>query len=249
MASADHEIHALAGAYVLDAVTDQERGSFAAHLAGCEQCREDVREMRETAARLGAAAAVRPRPELAEQTIAAARRTSQLAPASEQGQGTGAGPARRAVAAVGLAAAVLVLAAAVGLGVLANSTMRQLHRSQGQDRMIAAVLTAPDAVMRTAKVRTGGTATVVMSRRKRAVIFTAHGLRPLPAAESYELWLMSAAGDRPAGTLKMAPGGMAGPAVLSGVAAGDMIGLTVEPATGSPLPTSVPLVMIGPGSV
>jgi hypothetical protein len=43
-------------------------------------------------------------------------------------------------------------------------------------------------------------------------------------------------------------GGMAGPAVVSGLAAGDMIGVTVEPATGSTTPTSAPVVMIATAS-
>ena len=72
--SADHDLHTLAGAYVLDAVTAEERARFAAHLAGCAECREEVGELREAAARLGTAQAVRPRPELREQAINAAYR-------------------------------------------------------------------------------------------------------------------------------------------------------------------------------
>jgi hypothetical protein len=38
---------------------------------------------------------------------------------------------------------------------------------------------------------------------------------------------------------------MSGPAVIHGMSAGDMVGLTVEPASGSLRPTSAPVVMIG----
>ncbi len=76
----DQELHTLAGAYVMDAVTSAERERFAEHLAGCAQCGDEVRELREATARLGMADAIRPRPELQEQTIRAAFATSQLAP-------------------------------------------------------------------------------------------------------------------------------------------------------------------------
>ncbi len=48
---------------------------------------------------------------------------------------------------------------------------------------IAAVLTAPDAVTLTARVRTGGTATIVMSPGERMLVFAAAKLRRLPAAQ------------------------------------------------------------------
>jgi anti-sigma-K factor RskA len=266
--SGDHEsrttdVHTLAGPYVMDAITGEERTSFVTHLGGCAQCREDVRELREATARLGMAAAVRPRPELKEQTIRAAFMTSQLAPVvgarTEEGRPDPARhrrawPALRpaggrrpatALTKFALAAAVLVMVAAVGLGVLMASVMQQLHHSQRQDHMIAAVLNAPDAVMLTAKITTGGTATVVMSHSERRLVFTANGLRPLPSGKTYELWLMGPAGDRPAGMIKPEPDGTAGPAVVSGMKPGDVLGMTVEPASGSSLPTSVIVVVIG----
>jgi len=271
MATSDHELHTLAGAYVLDAVTDSERARFDAHLAGCEQCRQEVRELREATARLGAAAAIDPRADLKRMTIEAAGRISQRAPAAGRRGGqrpaggpglpgaperAGAteragGPGRRLRTAsrallprLALAATVVVTAGAVGLGVAMHDQMRQLHDSQRQSHLIAVVLNAPDKVMLSARIRTGGMATVVMSHRAHAVVFTAHGLRALPAAEGYELWLMGPAGTRAAGLLGAPVDGMAGPAVLSGLGAGDMIGLTVEPADGSRRPTSVPIVLI-----
>ena len=57
-------LHTLVGAYVMDAVTDEDRAAFERHLLTCEQCREDVRGLREATAHLAAAAAVPPRPEL-----------------------------------------------------------------------------------------------------------------------------------------------------------------------------------------
>ncbi len=53
--SDDFELHTLAGPFAMDAVTAEERARFVAHLDDCDQCRDDVREMREATARLGIA--------------------------------------------------------------------------------------------------------------------------------------------------------------------------------------------------
>ena len=41
----------------------------------------------------------------------------------------------------------------------------------------------------------GGTGTIVMSRARRELVFTAADLHALPAARGYELWLIGPAGD------------------------------------------------------
>jgi anti-sigma-K factor RskA len=258
----DHDLHALAGPYVMDAISADERASFAVHLADCAQCRDDVREMREATARLGIAAAVRPRSELKDRTIRAAFMTSQLGPVVGQDAGHGrpepserrwpeplrrpAGGGRPAtgLARLSLTVAALVVVLAVVLGTMTSNAMQQLHHTQRQDHMIATVLNARDAVMLTAKITTGGTATVVMSHSQRRLVFTAHGLRQLPGTQSYELWLMGPAGDRPAGMLNPESDGTAGPAIVAGMKPGDILGMTVEPANGSSRPTSAVVVVI-----
>lgn len=247
MTPGDAELHTLAGAYVLDAVSPGERARFAAHLADCAECRAEIAELREAAARLGTAQAVRPRPGLREPVITAARRTGQLAPVTGAMPETDArdagGRRSQAVRALSAAAAVIAVAAGVGLGThYADQSGEQAKRT---GHMVTAVLGAPDAVMRSAPVRTGGMAVVVTSRRERMGVFMARGLRPLPRARCYELWLMGPGGERPAGRLTVHASGMAGPALIPGMAAGDMVGLTVEPASGSLKPTSPPLVMVG----
>ncbi|HEY2304745.1 MAG TPA: anti-sigma factor [Streptosporangiaceae bacterium] len=91
--------------------------------------------------------------------------------------------------------------------------------------------------------RTGGTATVMMSRQDRMLVFAATGLRALPGAQCYELWLMRPGADRPAGLLPMPKHGMSGPVVTTGLEAGDRLGLTVEPAHGSRRPTT-PMILV-----
>jgi anti-sigma-K factor RskA len=242
-------VHTLAGAYAMDAVSHAERVRFERHLAGCDACRQEVRGLREAAAALGAAAAVRPPDALRETVLRAARQTRQVPPAAP------AAPARRAGArgrlgwrprmAVALGAAAAVVGAAVAAGVVTYDMQNRLDQAQGRDLTVAAVLTASDARMASARVSTGGTATVVMSHREHALVFTAAHLRSLPAAENYELWLIGPAGTRPAGMVTASGRGrMVGPMVVSGLSAGDRVGLTVEPAGGSPRPTSPPVVMV-----
>jgi anti-sigma-K factor RskA len=100
------------------------------------------------------------------------------------------------------------------------------------------VLTARDAVMLDAKVRTGGTAAVVMSRRERALVFAATGLRVLPSSKGYELWLIGPGGDTPTGMLPAPREGRTGPVIAAGLKSGERLGLSVEPAGGSNQPTS-----------
>ena len=254
-------LHTLVGAYVMDAITDADRASFERHLLSCEQCREDARGLREATARLAAAAALPPRPELLEQTMQAAARVRQLPPVvpgrSHQipaGQRwrhvlgsawrpAGAG-ARLWLARATLAVVVALAVTATVFGLHMSSMQGKLSAVEQRDAMIATVLGARDATTLTAKVTTGGTATVVMSHRARALVFTANGLTRLPTAQAYELWLMSPVGDTPVGMLPPARKGMSGPMVVSRLGPGEQLAMTVEPASGSRHPTSAPVVMV-----
>ena len=255
--------HTLAGAYALDALNPQDRATFERHLAGCEDCAQDIAGLREATARLATATAVTPPPGFRERVLAAAAGIRQQAPA-EAGAGSPAtagtaaragrrgtpGPASwlrwmarqrwrvRLAAAAGAAVTVAVLGAAVAFG-FANGHMRQqLDQAQSSSQQIAAVLTAEDAVMRTRPVSGGGTATIVMSHSRHALVFTAAGLRALPSSRGYELWLVGPAGDRPVCMLPASSDGTVGPVIASGLRRGDQLVLTAEPAGGSSRPDS-----------
>ncbi len=259
----------------MDAIPDADRSDFERHLPTCEQCREDVRGLRAATAQLAAAAAITPRRELREQTLAAAARIRQLPPLvpSEQAQrlggwrlASGRRPpsarllsARRLVrppsagtrpwlsrAAVAVAGALA--ATAIVFGVHMSAMQDRLTAAEQRDNAIAAVIGAHDAATLTAKVKTGGTATVVMSHRARALVFIAAGLTRLPASKAYELWLMGPGGDTPAGLLPPGHHGMTGPMVVDRLAPGEQLGVTVEPAGGSSQPTSVPIVLVALGA-
>jgi Anti-sigma-K factor rskA/Putative zinc-finger len=240
--------HTLAGAYAMDAVTGPDRAAFEQHLAGCEPCRQEIRSLHEATVRLAGAVAVQPPPAMRDVALAAAATTRQLPPVVSADAGRrlapGAAGRRRWLPQLALGLAGALAAVAIILAVAVTGAQHRLDQAQLHSKAIATVLNATDATMLTARVSTGGTATVVMSHRDRALVFTAAGLRPLPAAESYELWLMGPAGDRPAGMLPGSRPGAVGPMVVSGLAVRDRVGLTVEPATGSPRPTSSPVLMM-----
>jgi len=247
------ELHLLAGAYALNAVSGPDQARFERHLAGCEQCRLEVRGFAETAARLGASQAVRPRPGLRDQALRAAGRTRQLPPGPAFGPGWARPGAVTARArwrrpgqgrwprwlAAGVAAAVLAVAAVAGVTALRDEHRISLDQASGHE--LAAVLSAPDVVMLTAKVTGGGKATVLMSHRMRALVFAVAGLPPLPEAKRYELWLIGPSGSRAQGML---PAGEAKPVMVAGLADGDQVGVTVEPRDGSAQPTTRPVLLM-----
>jgi anti-sigma-K factor RskA len=255
------DLHALAGAYALDAVPDGDRARFERHLGHCEACTQEIRGLREATARLGASAALRPRAELKQQALRAIAQTRQLPPLSSdappewrgwRGMPAGARTLSRLrqrpwLPRVASALAAGFLVVAVAMGVLAVGAQHQVDMDQVHGHAIAAVLNAPDVTMLTAQVTTGGTATVLESRHQHSLVFTASRLRALPAGRNYELWLMGPGRARSAGMLPHPRAGMVGPMVISGLAAGERIGLTVEPEGGSARPTSASLLSIGLG--
>ena len=230
------EPHTLAGAYALDALDGSDRARFERHAARCQECTREVTGLREATARLATAAAAQPPAALKEALRAETARTRQLPPATRGSHATGRTRPRLGVRRLALALGGAAAVAAVTVWVTASLGPPAGQRAASQE--IAAVLTAPDAVKMTAQVRTGGTATIVMSHHDGMLVFAAAGLRQLPAAQHYELWLIGSGRDRPAGRLPVPRHGMTGPVVTAGLRSGDRLGLTVESATGIRRPTT-----------
>lgn len=244
------DAHTLAGAYAMDAITVRDRERFERHLARCEECTREIAGLREATARLGAAAAEPLPTGLKERVMAVAAVTRQQPPAEEQAARTRTWAGARDTVGSWLrspgwsgrltlaAAAAAVLAIAVVFGVANGSMQQQLNQAHASTQQIAVVLTAQDAHMMTGAVADGGTATIVMSHARHALVFTAEGLRPLPASRGYELWLIGPSGARPVRMLPASSNGMTGPVIASGLRAGDHLALTDEPTDGSARPTT-----------
>jgi len=247
------DLHVLSGSYALDALSEPERDSFERHLQHCPLCEDEVRSLREAAARLGLAKTLDPPPQMRPRVLAVAYRTRQLPPpAGEQ-----VGLERRGVRvtwlfrprsarrhaqrrprlprlAAALAAASLVVLVALGI--------TQSEGAATASAAISRVVTAPDARTQTMRTSAGGTVTVVVSAGQQAAVVSATGMRSLPPAQTYQLWVIGPDGARSAGLLSRT--GRAGPVLASGVEPGDRIGITVEPAGGTSGPTTTPVIAV-----
>jgi anti-sigma-K factor RskA len=232
------DVHTLAGAYVMDAISGADRTRFERHMAGCAECAEEVASLRETAARLGSAAATIPPPGLKERVMAGTAATRQEPPVVEGARRLSRIRSGLSMARPRRLAAVVVVAIVVVVAVGLAGTRRQLDQARNTSQQVAAVLTAGDARMMTGRVAGGGTATVVMSHSRDALVFTAAGLPLLSGSQGYELWLIGPAGERPAGMLHPGSHGMTGPVVATGLRPGDHLALTIEPGDGTRRPTT-----------
>jgi anti-sigma-K factor RskA len=213
------ELHTLTGAYALDAVSGTDRAEFERHLGRCAACRQEVAELRATGARLAVAAAVDPPPELKLAVLAAVARTRQLPPkVPVVRELSRARTWRLRLSLVGAAAAAV---AAVVFGVATAPAP------------VDSVLDAPDAAAIQGVGQ--GHATLVVSRSRNQAVLLASDMPALDAAHVYQVWLLGAGGARSAGLMASAASQRMLVAELPPDV--DRIGITVEPAGGSPGPT------------
>ncbi|WP_031464971.1 anti-sigma factor [Sciscionella sediminilitoris] len=232
------DVHTLTGAYALDALDDLERASFERHLAECPDCAREVREFRETAARLGVAAAVSTPEQLRERVLAEVARTRQFGPAGPRAGR--ARPARWTVRITGLVAAAAVVAAVL-LGVDLWHTDRDLAGTQSRLAAVSAVINAPDAKSAKGTASNGGTATAVVAPSRHRAVLLVTGMPPAPADRVYQLWFMGGGKAYSAGLLHRGAGDGFTPVIAPTVPGAEQVGLTLEPAGGSPQPTTDPL--------
>ncbi|MER6675160.1 anti-sigma factor [Streptomyces sp. NPDC000983] len=243
MISAD--LHTMTGAYALHALSDEEREAFERHLPGCEACAQETAELSATAARLGLAVCVTPRPELRERVLRRVTGVRQEAPGGPPSLRSGrtvprARPLSRWALAACLAAAAAFGGTAVWQHQRAEDAVEQARQAEQGADAIAAVLSAPDARTRAAELADGATGTVVVSRGRDKAVFLASGMASPPEGRVYQLWFDDGGTMRPAGL--MDPGRTDQAVLLEGPVDGASgMGVTVEPAGGSKQPTSAPL--------
>ena len=65
-----NDIHALVGAYAVDALDDLERVAFERHLAGCDECQDEVTSLREAAGLLAETTTAQPPAALRDRVLA-----------------------------------------------------------------------------------------------------------------------------------------------------------------------------------
>jgi len=257
------ELRELASAYVLDALDAGDRERFQAHLSDCAACQAEVRSFRPVVDALAQIVDSRqPSPELRARVLDNRRSRAGVVQPFRP-----AAPFRPAI----VVPWFLATAAALILAVLTPYTVQLRNRTRelaaavrdltarlgDTDRQLVAVrgevslLTAPD--VRRVDLRGQSVAPQAGARafwsRSRGVYFVASDLPPLPSGKEYQLWFVTPSGPVSASvfrtdergraeTLGDVPLGMPEPTALA---------VTLEPAGGSPQPTSS-LYLVGPAN-
>ncbi|MFI5804095.1 anti-sigma factor domain-containing protein [Streptomyces sp. NPDC051561] len=240
------ELHTLTGAYALHALPEDERAAFERHLADCPSCTQEVAELASTTARLGRAMTETP-PERMKAEVLRRIAVERQDPPVTARQGRVRGRYGRAASRFTLAACLVAAAGFGGVAVWqhqeAQDARQQAEASQLQAEALAAVLAAPDAKATTGKVADGASATVVVSRSLNRAAFVAAGLPQPPAGKVYQLWFNDGGAMRAAGLLN--PAARTDSVLMDGpVGSASGMGITVEPAGGSPAPTSDPVALM-----
>ncbi|MBP2586339.1 anti-sigma factor RsiW [Streptomyces sp. PvR006] len=239
--------HTMTGAYALHALDPEEHEAVRRHLAECPSCAQEVLEFSETVVRLGLAVAVTPTAALRTgvlERIATVRQEPPATRAARPPRG------RRGLRRWSHWALAACLAGAVGLGGvaawqhgLAEDARQETARAREANDAVAEVLAAPDARVSTSRLEGGAVGTVVVSASLDRAVFAASGMAPPPAGKVYQLWYDDEGTMRSAGL--MDPGATAEATLLDGpVDRASGVGVTVEPAGGSPSPTSAPVAVL-----
>lgn len=255
-----HDPSLFAGGAALNALDELETAQFARHLEDCPTCQVELSGFAETAARLGAASAETPPASMRTAVLAAVAVTRQLPPQTDRDtalDGAVAAPStadtdRPDAEVVDLASRrrqrnrwLLVAAAAVAIALVGLSVF-QLNRPGSEDAqdLRQCVTNAADReVVPSAAGSTGRTTTVVSAGCGGAVLSFAD-VPALTAGKTYQLWVISGKQTRSVTTLVPAADGTM-PETVAAVQVGDTaLGLTVEPAGGSPAPTTPPVITV-----
>jgi anti-sigma-K factor RskA len=231
------DLHTLSGAYAVDALSSEEAEEFRSHLAACSACRDEVRELRDAAALMGASEATPPPAHLKATVLSAAARQPQLPPRVSR---LGEADKRRWSPRILAAAAAVVLVVAAGIG---YNEMQQ--PDQVQATPVAQVFNAPDARRATMETSNGGQISVATSPSLNKMAVDTDELPALEAGQVYQLWAIEDDTPHSAGLLEDPDQGAAMEMPAEGIA----VAITVEPAGGSDQPTTEPIMEVVPSEV
>lgn len=257
------DIHTFTGAYALNALDPVERAAFEQHLEHCEACQQEIREFEATAASLGSAVSVAPPRSMKADVMAAIATVRQEPPTvvvPEDADDTVVPFQRRPVFEPGWAERLLMPAAAViAIVVLGVSVLFGVDRQSREDEItaletriaqlesatggVAEVVAAPDLQTWEVEGPAGSSARVVYSATRGEGWFLAAGMAAAPAGQAYALWLIDDEGPTAAGLFDTTTGTVAH-AITGDVPSAAAVGVTLEPAGGSPAPTSDVLMLI-----
>ncbi len=234
------DLHTLSGAYALDAVTPEEAEEFARHLEDCESCRQEVAELREVAARMGAAEATAvPPPALRARVLAAVDQTPQLPPRLSQLERARSRRWLRPVTGA-VAAVVLLVGAVAGI-----ASLRGDDGAEVPSASVSQVFSAPDARVATVRTSDGSPLTVAVSRDTGQMAVQTERLTTLTGGRVYQMWAIHNGRSTSVGLVEDTAAGKVMPIPASGTS----VAITVEPEGGSQQPTNQPIIQLDPAEV
>lgn len=245
------DLHTLTGAYAVDALPDEEREIFEQHLLACDACAQEVVELQATASRLADDIAVPPSAALKGRVLAEIDATRQERPlggyatppaGDELGARRRRRPRRGVVAGLSAVAAAVILVAGVGVVSTITDLNSRIAEVETASAQMRDVIAAPDAVTVEAPGPDGAMGRVIVSQTRGEAVFVAADLDQPPSDHVYELWLIDDA-PRPAGLFAPEDDGSVTRIMTGDLANAAAIGVTVEPAGGSPEPTSDPIMV------
>jgi len=230
------DIHALSGAYAVDALDDTERAEFELHLAECAACRAEVASFHETAALVAETETVTPPDSLRQGVLAGISRIRPLPPETPETPETPvtSGPADELAVRRRRLPALLVAAAAVVL-IAFGAVLWHPWQHDRTASIAGQVLQASDAVRITEPVPGGGELTLVRSASLDKAVLVGRDVPDAPDGKTYQMWL-----QKP-GEAMVSAGLMPHadePTVLDGEAAtASAAAVSIEPADGSDHPS------------
>lgn len=214
------DMHELAPFYALGALSDDELAAFESHLPACADCRAEIN---------AADAAVGALAQSVAEPAPAAMKANVMAEIDRTGRGASAPdnvvPLFRRIAPA-LVAVAAALAVVFGVGLVNGGTQNRID----------SIVAANDATTVRFAPTMADTAEIVYVPSGEAV-FSATGLSQVDETETYQLWLIGADGPTPAGIFRPDGDGSALVLLDHTVEPGLVLGLTIEPAGGSPAPT------------
>ncbi|MDX1511362.1 MAG: anti-sigma factor [Nitriliruptorales bacterium] len=242
------DLHTLSGAYALDALEPDERQQFERHLAACESCQQEVRELQATAATLAVGSSEEPPQGLKQAVMDEIDQTRQdrpIAPLADLAQHR----ARRGRVAVlsqrlvGAAAAVLAVAV-VALGATVASLNDRLDQVEARSEQLQALVAAGDTQTLAMDGPDGARAHVLVSPSAGQAVVFGSGMAPAPDGKDYELWFVLEDAFVPAGLLTVDADGTVAHSVQGDLAGVVALAVTIEPAGGSAQPTTDPIMAV-----
>ena len=229
----DPDFMELATPYALHAMPQSESDEIDRQLAEAPELivrafADEVRAIREVAARLSAGTAVEPPAHLRDKLLASVRKdTTAPLPAVV----TELAPRRNWRSVIMSAAAALVVGlVVVGVG--------WAIRPQPNPTTAQQIFAAKDVRTVSGDIPTGGTATVVFSRERNAAVLVMNNVSPPQSGTVYQMWLVGADGVQSAGTMDAGAVSPSTTAVLPDLGSSRVLAFTVEPGTGSAQPTT-----------